>query len=197
MALIGLMVIKRFSALVLVLFVLTRSLISLFVCAVLFDDIITSLEYKGCMITVLGLVLWGLEVAKSMLEPNSALGIQARLAATQDEEDSFAENSFEPSNFLEGDAAEKAHEERQREREAYLRMQQEHEEDALQITETLIVEDQQPPMDEMTRARLSRSGFYSHQQNTILYANECDANECDANDEEEIHNHLDHISPAQ
>ncbi|KAJ1457013.1 hypothetical protein M885DRAFT_516639 [Pelagophyceae sp. CCMP2097] len=88
MAAVALAVLKRFSALVLVLFALAS--------AWFFGDV-------GAMVTVLGLSLWS-------LEPDSIIGRRARDRARKEEQRSFDENSpFCQSEFLEGDAGEKAY----------------------------------------------------------------------------------------
>ena len=50
--------------------------------AVAYGDVITSLEYKGLMVLVLGLAVWSLEVARAALDPSSYPG--AVLAAAED-----------------------------------------------------------------------------------------------------------------
>ena len=70
------------------------------------------------MILVLGLAIWGLEVARSMLDPHSPTGAAARRDHEKHQNALEAESGFvratalKPSNFLEGDAARRAEEER-------------------------------------------------------------------------------------
>jgi len=141
MAAVALAVLKRFSALVLVLFALARSVASLFASAWFFGDVVTSLEYKGAMVTVLGLSLWSLEVSKALLEPDSIIGRRARDRARKEEQRSFDENSpFCQSEFLEGDAGEKAYGDRVKDRLALERAAQ-------------------PRLDAQAQARLGRAGL--------------------------------------
>lgn len=68
LAYIALLVVDRFSALVFVLFAAVRAVAATFAAAAIFGDLLTSLEYKGAMILVLGLVIYALEVSKALLD---------------------------------------------------------------------------------------------------------------------------------
>ena len=73
--------------------------------AVAYGDVITSLEYKGLMVLVLGLAVWSLEVARAALDPSSYPG--AVLAAAEDPDDDtetgfIRETTLRPSNFGRG-----------------------------------------------------------------------------------------------
>ena len=75
--------------------------------AVAYGDVITSLEYKGLMVLVLGLAVWSLEVARAALDPSSYPG--AVLAAAEDPDDDtetgfIRETTLRPSEFLDEDA---------------------------------------------------------------------------------------------
>ena len=82
--------------------------------AVAYGDVITSLEYKGLMVLVLGLAVWSLEVARAALDPSSYPG--AFLAAAEDPDDDtetgfIRETTLRPSEFLDEDAVSSEEEE--------------------------------------------------------------------------------------
>ena len=166
-AALALAVIDRFSALVAVLFVAARSVLVMFACALLFGDVVTSLEYKGAMVLVLGLVIWALEASKAMLDPASPLGAAARklLAEEQlreDERSGFRRpGQLAPSNFLEGEAAERAAAERatgfRRRAAPAPRRDDDDDDDGGDAEEG--ASRRAADLDDMTRARIERAGL--------------------------------------
>ena len=106
-AFLTLCVVKRFSALIVAVFAAIRGALTALAGAVAYGDVITSLEYKGLMVLVLGLAVWSLEVARAALDPSSYPG--AVLAAAEDPADDtetgfVRETTLRPSEFLDEDA---------------------------------------------------------------------------------------------
>lgn len=126
-------VVRRFSPIVYVLFLTARSAISLFVQAALFGDVLTSLEYKGAMILVLGLAIWGLEVSKATLEKPPVPTVHGA-------------EPLAPSNFLERPFRQQAD-------------MNDHIEDSDDDDDGLTHASSGRPLDELTIVRLGRSGL--------------------------------------
>ena len=106
-AFLTLCVVKRFSALIVAVFASIRGALTALAGAIAYGDVITSLEYKGLMVLVLGLAVWSLEVARAALDPSSYPG--AVLAAAEDPDDDqetgfIRETTLRPSEFLDEDA---------------------------------------------------------------------------------------------